>query len=95
MFTGCLENELVQILVDYLVVGNEEVRLDMLRCLSHARGIVFINKVMIIEMSMSMSMHHCLCLCVSTERGDEEIDVAVKIFRPIHFLRRLTLPAQL
>ena len=38
---------MLQILVDYLIVGNEEVRLDMLKTLSKAKGIAFINKVFI------------------------------------------------
>lgn len=42
---GCLENEPMQILVDYLIVGNEEIKLDMLKCLRGARDITFINKV--------------------------------------------------
>lgn len=46
---GCLENELIQILVDYLIVGNEEIKLDMLKCLRGARDIQFINKVTIAD----------------------------------------------
>lgn len=45
LFTGCLEEELVQILVDYLIVGNAEVRLDMLKTLCNSRNISYINKV--------------------------------------------------
>lgn len=51
--TGCLEDELVQILVDYLIVGNPEVRLDMLKTLCNARGISYISKV-----STSLAMSH-------------------------------------
>ncbi|XP_067941419.1 uncharacterized protein [Watersipora subatra] len=43
---GCLEDELVQILVDYLIVGNEEVRLDVMKTIGEIKGIAFINKSM-------------------------------------------------
>lgn len=47
--TGCWEDEVQQVILKYLVIGNADIRLDLIKTMIDGKNVQYVNKVRSLE----------------------------------------------